>query len=98
MGNWPGIWHGTCWGISRSAQTRCAAPKMTCRETIRLICEYLDGRLSPIVVRDLRRHLEDCNDCRMVLDAARSTLETYFGQEPESLLEPKTKVASTVAH
>ncbi len=71
---------------------------MTCRETIRLSCEYLDGRLPPIVVRDLRRHLEDCNDCRIVLDAARSTLEIYFGHAPERLLERKAKEASTVAH
>ena len=51
---------------------------MTCRETIRLICEYLEGRLSPSVAASMQRHLAQCKDCHLVLEAAERTLEVYF--------------------
>ena len=54
---------------------------MTCRETIRMICEYLEGRLSTPVARDLQGHLRRCHDCRMVYEAARRTLNVYFDGE-----------------
>ena len=51
---------------------------MSCRDTIHLICWYLEGRLSPSVETEIKRHLENCRDCRMVLDAAMTTLDRYF--------------------
>jgi hypothetical protein len=54
---------------------------MTCKATIRMICEYLEGRLSPSVAATMRAHLEGCTDCRLVLEAAQRTLEVYFDRE-----------------
>jgi predicted anti-sigma-YlaC factor YlaD len=51
---------------------------MTCRETIRFICEYLDGTLTPSVASEVERHVTECKDCRLVLDAARKTLINEF--------------------
>jgi predicted anti-sigma-YlaC factor YlaD len=51
---------------------------MTCKEAIRVICEYLEGRLSPSVSLAVQRHLSECRDCRMVHDAAERTLAIYF--------------------
>ena len=51
---------------------------MNCRDTIHLICWYLEGRLSPPVATEIKRHLDSCSDCHMVLDAAMSTLDRYF--------------------
>ena len=51
---------------------------MTCREVIRLICEYLEGRLSSSVSSNMERHIHHCENCRIVLHAAEQTLETYF--------------------
>ena len=51
---------------------------MTCRETIRFICEYLDGTLSPAVASEVERHVSGCKDCRLVLEAARKTLISEF--------------------
>jgi anti-sigma factor RsiW len=51
---------------------------MNCRETIRLICEYLDGKLSPSVAFEVERHVTNCKDCRLVLEAARKTLINEF--------------------
>ena len=52
---------------------------MTCRDTIHLICWYLERRLSPSVEHEIAEHLHGCADCRLVLDAATNTLDRYFG-------------------
>ncbi|PYT82080.1 MAG: hypothetical protein DMG40_07175 [Acidobacteria bacterium] len=54
---------------------------MSCRDTIHLICWYLEGRLSSPVEREIERHLEGCSDCRSVLEAAMNTLDRYFNSE-----------------
>jgi anti-sigma factor RsiW len=54
---------------------------MSCRDTIHLICWYLEGRLSQTVESEIERHLETCPDCHLVLDAAMNTLDRYFGPE-----------------
>ena len=52
---------------------------MSCRDTIHLICMYLEGKLSPGVQGEIETHLQECADCRLVLDAATTTLDRYFG-------------------
>jgi hypothetical protein len=54
---------------------------MSCRDTIHLICWYLEGRLSSAVETEIKRHLEGCSDCRLVLEAAVNTLDRYFSAE-----------------
>ena len=63
---------------------------MTCRETVRLICEYLEGRLAPSVAAVVTRHLDRCANCHLVLQAAQQTLDVYFDGHPEV---PKIRVA-----
>ena len=62
---------------------------MSCRDTIHLICWYLEGKLSPAVSHDIEEHLHDCANCKLVLKAATSTLDQYF--------EPARTEASTQA-
>jgi predicted anti-sigma-YlaC factor YlaD len=45
---------------------------------------YLEGKLSPSVQDEIEHHLESCADCRLVLDAATTTLDRYFGQPKEA--------------
>src|SRR4029077_14194792 len=52
---------------------------MSCRDTIHLICWYLEHRLSPNVEDEISAHLSSCADCRLVLEAATHTLDRYFG-------------------
>lgn len=52
---------------------------MSCKDTIHLICWYLEGKLSPAVEQEIERHLSECGDCHLVLEAANSTLDRYFG-------------------
>ena len=57
---------------------------MSCRDTIHLICWYLEGRLSKPVEGEIKRHLQSCPDCHLVLEAAVKTLDRYFATERES--------------
>ena len=54
---------------------------MSCKDTIHLICWYLEGRLSSSVEGEIKSHLETCSDCHLVLDAAINTLDRYFSSE-----------------
>jgi predicted anti-sigma-YlaC factor YlaD len=51
---------------------------MSCKDTIHLICWYLEGKLSPSVSHDIEEHLLDCANCKLVLKAATRTLDQYF--------------------
>ena len=66
---------------------------MTCKATIRLICEYLEGRLAPEVASEVQRHLSSCKNCIAVFDAAALTLEIYFDRQVESHDARNTRVA-----
>ena len=57
---------------------------MSCRDTIHLICWYLEGKLSASVSKDIEQHLGSCANCRVVLSAATTTLDQYFATLTES--------------
>jgi predicted anti-sigma-YlaC factor YlaD len=66
---------------------------INCKATIRLICEYLEGRLAPEVTGEVQRHLSYCQNCRTVFDAAALTLEVYFDREVEPVPSDRSRVA-----
>jgi hypothetical protein len=66
---------------------------MSCRDTIHLICWYLEGRLSESVEGEIRSHLQACADCHLVLDAAVSTLDRYFSAERAAVPETTSQAA-----
>jgi hypothetical protein len=52
---------------------------MSCKDTIHLICWYLERKLSPTVESEIERHLSSCRNCHLVFEAANKTLDRYFG-------------------
>ena len=66
---------------------------MSCRDTIHLICWYLEGKLSPSVKGEIEKHLQGCPDCHIVLDAANTTLDRYFGPVRTQEAAADTKAA-----
>jgi hypothetical protein len=49
-----------------------------CLEMMRKLGDYLQQKLPPRDSELLRSHIRKCHDCRLVLDSAQRTLETYF--------------------
>ena len=66
---------------------------ITCKATIRLICEYLEGRLAPEIAAEVQRHISSCRNCRTVFDAAALTLEVYFDREVDPADVERSRVA-----
>jgi hypothetical protein len=66
---------------------------MSCKDTIHLICWYLEGRLSESVEGEIERHVQSCSDCHLVLDAAMNTLDRYFTTERTAEAEAASRAA-----
>ena len=60
---------------------------MNCRGLILELGDYLDGELGPTVLAELELHLQRCEDCRIVVDTTRKTIEIFCRAEPIPLPE-----------
>jgi len=60
---------------------------LVCKDVIRRLSEFLDRELAPDLARELERHLERCEDCNIVVDTTRKTIEIYCNTEPLPLPE-----------
>ena len=58
---------------------------MNCRGVIRELSNYLDGELDLNARAELERHLEHCDDCRLVVDTTRKTIRIFCNSEPVPL-------------
>ena len=60
---------------------------MNCKGVIRELSSYLEGDLDVTVLTDLEIHLKRCEDCRLIVDTTRKTIEIYCKAEPVPLPE-----------
>jgi len=58
---------------------------LNCNGVIREISNYIDGELDPPVKQELERHLQDCEECKMVVDQTRLTVEIFCDSKPVEL-------------
>jgi predicted anti-sigma-YlaC factor YlaD len=58
---------------------------VNCRGVIRELSEYLNGDLDRATLSDLELHLTRCEDCRLVVDTTRKTIEIFCKAEPVPL-------------
>lgn len=50
-----------------------------CRELLEGISDYVDGSASEELCEEIRRHMEGCDNCRVVVDSTRRTIQFYKG-------------------
>lgn len=48
-----------------------------CKQLLGSLSEYVDGELSDELCEVLEHHMEDCEDCRVVVDTLRKTVYLY---------------------
>jgi anti-sigma factor RsiW len=53
-----------------------------CRELLGSLSAYVDGELDNELCSVLEQHLEDCEDCRIVVDTLRKTVYLYHATAP----------------
>jgi anti-sigma factor RsiW len=58
---------------------------LNCKGVIRELSNYIDGDLDPVLKLELERHLEHCEDCTMIVDQTRKTIQIFSGSEPVQL-------------
>ena len=58
---------------------------MNCNGVIREISNYLDGELELPAKQDLERHLEHCEECNLVVNQTRVTVELFCDSKPVEL-------------
>lgn len=51
--------------------------KHNCRELLGNLSEYVDGSLGNEICKEIERHLQECEDCRIVVDSLRKTIYLY---------------------
>ncbi|OGO11945.1 MAG: hypothetical protein A2Y53_01450 [Chloroflexi bacterium RBG_16_47_49] len=49
----------------------------SCRQLLGSLSDYVDGELSEELCSMLEHHMEDCEDCRIVVDTLRKTVSLY---------------------
>lgn len=54
--------------------TELRAPRLTCRELVDLLTDYLEDALPPLERARVEEHLAICPDCRAYLDQMRTTV------------------------
>jgi len=60
---------------------------LNCQGLIAELTEYLDGELEVSVREDLELHLMKCQNCRVVVNTTRKTIEIFCNAEPAPLPE-----------
>jgi len=58
---------------------------LNCKGVIRELSNYIDGDLDPVVKQELERHLEHCEDCMMIVDQTKKTIQILCDSQPVSL-------------
>jgi anti-sigma factor RsiW len=48
-----------------------------CKDLVENISNYVDGSLSEKLCFELEKHLEDCENCRVVVNTLKKTIEIY---------------------
>lgn len=62
-----------------------------CRHLLDHLSDYLDGETSAELCTEIERHLNGCEDCRVVVDTLRKTIALYH-ELPRPELPPETRL------
>ena len=60
---------------------------MNCEGVIREISNYIDGELDLSAKQELESHLEHCEECKMVVDQTKLTVDVFCDSQPVELPE-----------
>ena len=58
---------------------------MNCKGVIRELSNYIDGDLDAGLKTELERHLEHCEDCAMIVDQTKKSIEILCDSKPVEL-------------
>lgn len=62
-----------------------------CQHLLANMSAYLDGEASAALCAEIERHLDGCDDCRVVVDTLRKTIALYH-ELPQPELPPEARL------
>ena len=48
-----------------------------CRHLLTSLSEFVDGDLDPVLCEEIERHMTDCENCQIVINTLKKTVELY---------------------
>jgi predicted anti-sigma-YlaC factor YlaD len=60
---------------------------VNCRNIVKELSNYLDEALDSTLRASIEKHLEHCEDCRVVVDTTKQTIQIFCNSEPAPLPE-----------
>jgi len=60
---------------------------VNCRSIVKELSNYLDEALDISLRDSIEKHLEHCDDCRVVVDTTKKTIQIFCNSEPAPLPE-----------
>jgi predicted anti-sigma-YlaC factor YlaD len=60
---------------------------VNCRNIVKELSNYLDEALDSTLKASIEKHLEHCEDCKVVVDTTKQTIQIYCNSEPAPLPE-----------
>ncbi len=58
---------------------------MKCKDLVKELSDYLNGESDPLLLAEVERHLAHCEDCRLVVDMTRKTVQVFCNSQPAPL-------------
>jgi anti-sigma factor RsiW len=62
-----------------------------CKDLLSTISDYVDGSLSDQLCADLEKHLIECENCQIVVNTLKKTIEIYHEQGSSETTPPEVK-------
>jgi predicted anti-sigma-YlaC factor YlaD len=57
-----------------------------CRQLLGSLSDYIDGELQAELCAQIEEHMKDCDNCRIVVNTLRKTVELYEQANPSAEL------------
>ena len=71
---------------------------MKCKDIVKELADYLDEDLDASLRASIEAHLDNCKDCRLVVDTTKQTIQIYCNSEPAPLpAETRSKLHDALA-
>jgi anti-sigma factor RsiW len=58
---------------------------LNCENVIHELSDFIDGDLDGALKQELESHLKGCEDCKLVVDQTKKTIELFCDSEPVEL-------------
>jgi len=58
---------------------------LNCEEVIHELSVYIDGELAEALLQEMESHLEECSECKLVVNQTKKTIEIFCDSEPIEL-------------